>query len=138
MTEQFGRVSVVTWAREPAGGERTLKMALSGMLVAASAVLMVLAVASTASADAMLAPMVAPLNGVELSRGYQPQEYYSITPPNLPYPATQPGGSNRFYDGVYPNAHIEWCVKHYRTYNPVTNIYYRAPGVPAFCHSPFG
>ena len=116
-----------------------MKATLSGMLAAASAALMVLAVASTASADAMLAPMVAPLNGVELSRGYQPQEYYKLTPQRLPYPAVQPPASaNRFQDGVYPNAHVRWCVKRYKTYDPATNLYFRSPGVPAFCHSPFG
>lgn len=35
------------------------------------------------------------------------------------------------------SAHVRWCLNHYRTYNPATNLYFKKKGVPAVCHSPF-
>jgi len=33
--------------------------------------------------------------------------------------------------------HVQWCLSHYRTYNPATNLYFIKKGVPAVCISPF-
>ncbi len=35
------------------------------------------------------------------------------------------------------NPHVTWCSHRYRTYNPATNTYFRKPGVPAVCYSPY-
>ncbi len=40
-----------------------------------------------------------------------------------------------YYRGYSP--HVQWCLNHYRTYNPATNTYFRRPGVPAVCYSPY-
>lgn len=59
--------------------------------------------------------------GYGLSQGYGP--YYDY----------EPGPSYRYSD-----AHVQWCFDHYpNTYNPVTNMYFVRPGVPAVCYSPF-
>ncbi len=41
------------------------------------------------------------------------------------------------YRRSYYNSHVQWCLDHYRTYNPATNTYFRKPGVPAACYSPY-
>jgi hypothetical protein len=40
-----------------------------------------------------------------------------------------------YYGG---NSHVQWCLAHYRTYNPATNMYIARPGVWAVCYTPFG
>lgn len=35
------------------------------------------------------------------------------------------------------NPHVRWCLNHYRTYNPATNLFFIKKGVPAVCVSPF-
>ncbi len=35
------------------------------------------------------------------------------------------------------NPHVQWCLAHYRTYNPSTNTFFIKKGVPAVCVSPF-
>lgn len=35
------------------------------------------------------------------------------------------------------NPHVQWCLNHYRTYNPATNLFFIKKGVPAVCVSPF-
>lgn len=36
------------------------------------------------------------------------------------------------------NAHVRWCLNHYRTYNPRTNTYAAFDGYRRRCRSPFG
>ena len=54
--------------------------------------------------------------------GYPPPRYYGY-------------GYRGYYRGYSP--HVAWCLDHYRTYNPATNTYFRRPGVPAVCYSPY-
>ena len=49
--------------------------------------------------------------------GYPPPPYY--------------GYRTHYYGGYSP--HVAWCMSHFRSYNPATGIYFRAPGVPARC-----
>ena len=49
--------------------------------------------------------------------GYPPPPYY---------------GYRTHYYGGY-SQHAAWCMSHFRSYNPATGIYFRAPGVPARC-----
>lgn len=53
-----------------------------------------------------------------------------------PY-TVQPYYAPRVYGSNW-DAHVAWCLDHYRTYNPRTNTYFRKVGVPAVCVSPFG
>ena len=55
--------------------------------------------------------------------------YYDYPPP------PPPRGYYRYHHGYDP--HVAWCLSHYQTYNPATNTYYRRPGVPAVCVSPY-
>ena len=51
--------------------------------------------------------------------------------------------SYQTYQPLYPyqaysmNPHVDWCLTHYRTYNPATNLFFVKKGVPAVCVSPF-
>ena len=65
--------------------------------------------------------------GTLLAPNYYPYQY------SYPYPYY----GQRYYGG-YNSAHVQWCLNHYRTYNPATNTYFIRRGVPAVCHSPFG
>lgn len=40
--------------------------------------------------------------------------------------------------GYYNDAHVQWCLDHYRTYNPRTNTYFIRRGVAVACNSPYG
>ena len=51
------------------------------------------------------------------------------------YPPPPPRYHGYYYRGYSP--HVQWCLDHYRTYNPATNTYYRQPGVPAVCYAPY-
>ena len=46
-----------------------------------------------------------------------------------------------YYIEPYPyygsDAHIAWCLAHYKTYNPATNTFFIGRGVPAVCVSPY-
>ncbi len=35
------------------------------------------------------------------------------------------------------NAHVEWCLSRYRSYNPATNRFLTYGGVYRVCHSPY-
>jgi hypothetical protein len=39
--------------------------------------------------------------------------------------------------GYYGDAHVQWCMDRYRTYNPATNTYFVRRGVQAVCYSPY-
>jgi hypothetical protein len=41
------------------------------------------------------------------------------------------------YPHLYVSRHVQWCLDHYRTYNPATNLFFIKKGVPAVCISPF-
>jgi hypothetical protein len=47
-------------------------------------------------------------------------------------------GPSYAYSGDFGSAHAQWCASRYRTYNPVTNLYFARPGVPKVCYSPYG
>jgi len=51
------------------------------------------------------------------------------------YPPPPPPRNYGYYRGY--NAHVAWCLHRYRTYNPATDTYFRRPGVPAYCRSPY-
>lgn len=59
---------------------------------------------------------------------YQP--YYYQPPPPV-YLAPGPYATSRW------DLHVQWCLAHYRTYNPGTNTYFWKVGVPAVCVSPY-
>jgi hypothetical protein len=52
------------------------------------------------------------------------------------YPPPRYRAHYGYYYGRY-SPHVAWCLDHYRTYNPATNTYFRRPGVPAVCYSPY-
>ena len=52
---------------------------------------------------------------------YQPDYYYDPPPPYA----------------YYNNAHVQWCLQAYRTYNPRTNTFHPSVGVTAVCVAPF-
>jgi hypothetical protein len=68
------------------------------------------------------------------NNGYGYRGYYAPPPPRPYYRYHR--GYNNYYGGG--SAHVNWCLNRYRTYNPATNTYFRKPGVPAVCHSPYG
>jgi hypothetical protein len=76
-----------------------------------------------------------------LSQAYRPY-YYGYGYPGYAYgyPYRYPAYRYSYpaYGGGYNSAHVQWCLAHYRTYNPATNTYFRKVGVPAVCYSPYG
>ncbi len=51
------------------------------------------------------------------------------------------GGSiaaNRYDDDDFNDAHIEWCLDRYRSYNPRTNLWVAYSGNVYECNSPYG
>src|SRR5262249_18747699 len=51
------------------------------------------------------------------------------------------GGYDRpYYGGGYysGDAHVQWCLDRYRSYNPRTNTFFVRPGVERVCVSPYG
>ena len=67
---------------------------------------------------------------------YGPRYYGGYYGPPPPRPYYRHRGYKKHYYGG--NAHVNWCLHRYKTYNPATNTYFRKPGVPAVCHSPYG
>ncbi len=61
-----------------------------------------------------VAPFFFGLFGMMLARPYYTQRYY--------YPS---------------DPHVAWCVAHYKTYNPATNLFFIRRGVQAVCVSPY-
>jgi hypothetical protein len=61
-----------------------------------------------------------------LGLGFAAPRYYRTYPAYPAYPAYG-----------YGNAHVQWCLSRYRTYNPATNTYFIRKGVPAACVSPY-
>jgi BA14K-like protein len=58
----------------------------------------------------------------------------ALAPPPPPYPYPYPAYGP---DYGYGSPHVQWCLSHYRTYNPQTNTYFVRVGVPAVCISPY-
>jgi hypothetical protein len=59
------------------------------------------------------------------------QPYYA------PYPPPPPPPPYPYYAYGYYSPHVQWCMAHYKTYNPATNTYFIKPRVPAVCVSPY-
>jgi hypothetical protein len=45
--------------------------------------------------------------------------------------------ANNFDNGDYGNSHVEWCLAHYRSYNPRTNTWVAYSGQVNQCNSPY-
>jgi hypothetical protein len=72
-----------------------------------------------------------------LSQAARPH-YYGYPGYTYDYPQySYPRYNYRYQGGGYTSAHVEWCLSRYRTYNPATNTYFRKPGIPAVCYSPY-
>ena len=48
------------------------------------------------------------------------------------------GLANDYDDGDYGDAHVQWCLDHYRSYNPRTNTWVSYSGNVNECNSPYG
>ncbi len=76
--------------------------------------------------------------GLAAAAASQPHYYgYSPYQPQ-PYPYYGYRQPYNYGYGAARSSHVDWCLNRYRTYNPATNTYFRKPGVPAVCYSPFG
>lgn len=139
-----------------------MKKSVSFALAAAIAVSAIGVTATEASAknrgDRAAVAMFGAIAGLALSQAYQQHYYYGgypyayppPPPPQYPYySGTYYGGPyypkpyyrpyyKKSYMGGMNSAHVQWCLSRYRTYNPATNTYFRKPGVPAVCYSPYG
>ncbi len=73
--------------------------------------------------------IVVGLAAIAAANQHRYDTYYGYPPPPRYY------GTYRHFRGYSP--HVAWCLDRYRTYNPATNTYFRKPGVPAVCRSPF-
>ena len=45
--------------------------------------------------------------------------------------------ANNYDDGGYGSRHVQWCLDHYRSYNPRTNTWVSYSGVVHECISPY-
>ncbi|KAB2869809.1 MAG: BA14K family protein [Bauldia sp.] len=59
---------------------------------------------------------------------YTPQPYY-YTPPPPPPPV--------YYPRSWTEAHVEWCITRYRSYNPATNTFTGYDGYQHECVGPY-
>lgn len=82
--------------------------------------------------------------------GYRPyRPYYGYRPYYRPYhrPYYRPGVNvyvaprpvyrDRYIRRPYINAHVNWCLSRYRSYNPATNRFLSYGGVYKVCYSPY-
>jgi len=74
-----------------------------------------------------------------------PPVYYYAPPPRPPvvyyaaparayYPPPPPPV---YYDRRFTEAHIEWCISNYRSYNPATNLFVGYDGYQHECRTPY-
>lgn len=75
-----------------------------------------------------------------------PRVYYAPPPPPPPvvyYPAPPPvyypppPPAPVYYDRRWTEAHIEWCLDRYRSYNPATNMFTGYDGYQRQCVGPY-
>jgi hypothetical protein len=73
-----------------------------------------------------------------------PRVYYAPPPPPpvVYYPAPAPAyypppPPPAYYDRGWTEAHIEWCLDRYRSYNPATNTFTGYDGYQHVCRGPY-
>jgi len=62
-----------------------------------------------------------------------PVVYYPAPPPAYYPPPPRPV----YYDRAWTEAHIEWCLDRYRSYNPATNTFTGYDGYQRECRGPY-
>ena len=71
-----------------------------------------------------------------------PPVYYAPPPRVVYYPAPAPAyypppPPPVYYDRSWTEAHIEWCLDRYRSYNPATNTFIGYDGFQHECRGPY-
>ena len=82
--------------------------------------------------------------GLLINRPPPPPVYYAPAPPPVVYyraPApvyyAPPPPPPVYYDQSWTEAHIEWCLDRYRSYNPATNTFIGYDGYAHECRGPY-
>lgn len=80
--------------------------------------------------------------GLLINRPPPPRVYYAPAPPPVVYypaPAYYPPPPPPpvYYDRSWTEAHIEWCLDRYRSYNPATNTFTGYDGFQHECRGPY-
>ena len=82
--------------------------------------------------------------GLLINRPPPPPVYYAPAPPPVVYyraPApvyyAPPPPPPVYYDQSWTEAHIEWCLDRYRSYNPATNTFMGYDGYAHECRGPY-
>ena len=82
--------------------------------------------------------------GLLINRPPPPRVYYAPAPPPVVYyPAPAPAyyppppPPPVYYDRGWTEAHIEWCIDRYRSYNPATNTFIGYDGYYHECRGPY-
>lgn len=81
--------------------------------------------------------------GLLINRPPPPRVYYAPPPPPpvVYYPAPQayypPPPPPVYYERGWTEAHIEWCLDRYRSYNPATNTFIGYDGYQHVCRGPY-
>lgn len=81
--------------------------------------------------------------GLLMNRPPPPRVYYAPPPPPViyypaPAPVYYPPPPPRvYYDRGWTEAHIEWCLDRYRSYNPATNTFTGYDGFQHECRGPY-
>lgn len=63
-----------------------------------------------------------------------PPPVYYVPPPAAYYPPPPPPV---YYNRSWTEAHIEWCLARYRSYNPATNTFTGYDGLQHECRGPY-
>lgn len=121
--------------------KKTVSIAVAAAIAVSAMAVSAAPAAAASKGDRAAIAIFGAIAGMALSQAYHDRYYgnyyYGYPPPPPPRPYGYYGRAPGYYGG-YGNAHVDWCLNRYRTYNPATNTYFRKPGVPAVCHSPFG
>jgi hypothetical protein len=64
---------------------------------------------------------------------YAPPPVYYVPPPVVYAPPPPPV----YYNRAWTEAHVEWCVSRYRSYNPATNLFVGYDGFSHQCVGPY-
>lgn len=80
--------------------------------------------------------------GLLINRPPPPPRVYYAPPPVVYYPAPAPAyypppPPPAYYDRGWTEAHIEWCLTRYRSYNPATNTFIGYDGYQHQCRGPY-
>jgi hypothetical protein len=80
--------------------------------------------------------------GLLINRPPPPPRAYYAPPPVVYYPAPAPAyypppPPPAYYDRGWTEAHIEWCLDRYRSYNPATNTFTGYDGYQHVCRGPY-